>query len=213
MDRVTEIARNTITKSDPSGPIGKSRYPKILPMTVHGYEIRYKNTGGQIELSVWDGKIGAANLSITPSMFHGMKVYSVDYVGLNPKYQGQQLGYELYKGLVVLMGINLTSIGSHSVGARKLWLRLSQDPKISAYGFNLYTKEIFNVQPNKGETELKSTKRGIKLYSDYESEMGLVLTRRGSKDDKKLDKMLKEPAAKNKPDVFGVTKFRPLDHD
>lgn len=213
MSEIDEIKRTKIDKDQGYGPLSKRGYGKVLPMTVHGYEIRYRKPeySDYIELGVWDGNKGAATMRISPVMYQGIKAYQVGWVGLNPKYQGQQLGYELYKGLITLMGINLTSTGSHSEGARKLWLRLSQDPKISAYGFDLGRDIVSKVKPDRSGTELRSTKKGVQVYSDDDGpeSVGLILVKRGSTDDAKLDSMLRSKR-KKKLDVFGTTRYSPI---
>ena len=228
MSKITELTRNDISKSPPKPfNMKKEGYNDIFPMTVHGYEIRYKkNTFRPREkiLSVWDGNTGAAVLMISPVMYQGVRAYEIGSVALNPAYQGQQLGYELYKGLVVLMGINLISLDSHSPGASKLWARLSRDPKISAYGIDVENRIVFNVRSNKRGSELKSSKKGTSIYSDdpYEDNMiGLIMVKRASNDDVKLSKLLKNNKKKNVPDsskpdmnqsdVFGITKYDPID--
>lgn len=218
MDKVTEIQRNEIDKNDVEHrlPAARSKYPKVLPMTVHGYEIRYyRQSDGDIDLSVWDGPKGVAKLSISPVRYEDIKAYKVWSVALHTAYQGQQLGYELYKGLVTLMGINLVSVGSHSIGARKLWMRLSRDPKISAYGLDVGNRVVFKVRPDHKRNELKSATPGVKVYSDFDEEpVGLIIVKRGSLDDAKLADLLGRSSRamkKSKPDVFGNKQHSPID--
>lgn len=215
MSGINEIERNYIRKNDVDSPSSKSNYPKILPMTVNGYQVRYNKSYDEIEIGLWDGSRGVARMTMQPAMYNGIKAYSIGLIGLNPEYQGQRIGYELYKGLVTLMGVNLLSVGSHSPGARKLWARLSKDPAISAYGIDVGKTLVFKVKPNKKGNELTSTAKGIKVYSDLEDvPVGLILVKKGSKDDQNLHRMLLagKSLRKSKPDVFGVTKYPSINH-
>lgn len=190
MTTISELARNEMPRDQERGPLSKRGFDDILPLAVQGYEIRYRKPefSDHIELGVWDGDRGVAIMRISPASYHGIKAHSVGYIGLNPHYQGKRLGFELYKAMITQLEMTLLSSGSHSPGARKLWLRLSQDPEISAYGFR--GDAVFKVRPNRDATELTSTVSHISVYSNIEDDQtGLILVKKGSSDDAKLDQL------------------------
>jgi len=100
---------------------------------------------------------------------------------------------------------------SHSAGASKTWARLSQEPKISAYGFDINDQIVFPVKPNASKTELVSAKKGITLYNTYST--ALMLCKRGSANDKRMADLMDRSInpAKVKPDLFGNKTFHPLE--
>jgi hypothetical protein len=213
--KINELERNLVTQDQGSSPTIKSGYKYELPIIIGDYDVRYKKArvkgGISIRVSVWNGNKGVAELWLDPFDFRGLRVYQVSWAGLDPKYKGQGIGYQLYKGLISIIGLDIIQTTSHSIGARKTWLRLANDPKIVAYGFDWAKEIVFKVQPNKNKTELKSARGGIMLYDNNTT--GLVLVKRNSKDDKFLAGL--EAASLYKrdqkgPDVFGIKKFKPI---
>jgi len=238
--KINELERNIIKKSDAKlWPYKRSDYTKELPISIGEYDVLSKthsqragdniSTISGIMVGVFDGETGVANMFISPSDYQGIKCYHVEYTFLNPKYQGQAIGYELYRGVIVLMGIPLITVGSQSPGARKTWLRLAQDPQITAYGLDIDRDIVFNLQANKNQTELKSSGKKIQVYDNYSTGIILVIKngpyarkleklRRETQDrvgyydplfyDKlSVDKNIKKPT---KPDIFGTKKFDPI---
>lgn len=230
--KISELERNIITKKDADlWPYKKSSYKGSLPITIGNFEVLFKrhaqkNYNG-ILIGVWDDTVQVANMFITPEEFQGIKCYAVQYTAISPNYQGQNIGYELYRGLIVLTGIPLITTGSQSRGARKLWLKLAQDPQIKAFGFSLdklANKIIFDLQPNKNQTELKSKSAKIMVYDNWST--GIILVIKNGPYDRKLDKIKrvtqtkagyfdkdyfnksKEPKTKKKPDIFGISSYK-----
>lgn len=193
--KISELERNIIKKSEASlWPYSKNQYKNELPFQIDSFDVLYRKHSQDrysgIIVSVWDGEKPVSNLFITPREYQGIKAYAVEYMAISPEYQGQNIGYELYRGLIVLTGIPLITTGSQSRGARKLWLKLAQDPQIKAYGFTtdkFKDKMIFDLQPNKSQTELKSLGAKIIVYDNWST--GLILVIKNGPYDRKLQKL------------------------
>ena len=197
MVKIAEIERNYIEKDQLELPRGRGRYKGKLPINVFGYEALYgKGSRGHRAVTLWDGRRCVAELTMEPVTYHGIKAYSVETAMVNPKYQGRGIGAELYKTLVSDMGIVLVSNQSHSPGARKTWLRLSTDPSVNVYGFDLIYNTVFKVGPNRTRTELKG--KGQELYDSDGT--GVVMVRKGSHEDKIMASLLKLSAKRNEAD-------------
>lgn len=211
---IDELTRNTVKKDAGGGPKRAASYKNELPLVIGDFSVKYKKPNGKngsIHIGVFDGNKGVAEMWLDPHQFHGLRVYQVAWAGLDPAYSGQGIGYQLYLGLISILGINIAQTTSHSIGARKTWLRLAKDPKIVAYGFDQDRGIIFHVEPNKAKTELKSAKKGIMLYDN--SDTGMVLVKRNSKDDKYLAGLVAATLHKrgySEPDIFGVKKFKDI---
>lgn len=229
--KISELERNVITRGEAAFyPFPRKKFTGELPFNIDSYDILYKKHAQQgisgIVVAVFDEEKLVANLFLTPFDYLGIKCYNVEYAAVSPEYGGQNIGYELYRGLVVLSAIPLISVVSQSKGARKLWLKLAQDPKITAYGFTIEDKVVFHLQPNKTQTELKSLKAKVKLYDNYDS--GMILVIKGGPLDRKLSKIssasqkkfgyfdkeefgkVSKMATASKPDIFGIKKYKPL---
>ena len=159
-----------------------------MPFKLAGYEVRYgKDKWAEYNVTVWDGDKVVLVLAMQPITFYSIKGYAIDSILTEPEYQGKGLGYQLYKTLVTTMDLVLVSNESHSVGAMKLWVKLSQDPALTVYGFNLIKAKVFKVKPNKDKTELTN-----KLEDLYDrSGTGVIVVRKNSFNDKRLTNMLK----------------------
>ena len=150
-------------------------------------------------------------MTLQPVDFKDQEVYQVSWVSVDEDYAGQGVGYELYRGLITLMNISLIQTTSHSTGARKLCARLSQDPKIRAWGFDCDDHLVFDVKPNASGKELTSCRRGIKIYKD--DFIGLALVRRKSRIDKfftALNEASMLRITKRKHNPWGIKRFTPL---
>lgn len=232
--KINELYRNVIKKHEAKlWGYKKSDYTKELPISIGGFDVLSKSHSQQdihgIMIGVFDGDTGVANMFLSPSDYQGIKCYHVEYTYLNPQYQGQAIGYELYRGVIVLMGIPLITVGSQSPGARKTWLRLAQDPQISAYGLDIDRDIIFNLQANKSQTELKSLGKRIQVYDN--DSIGIILVIKNGPYARKLDRLRRETQDRvgfwdpifydklnvgkkamkpTKPDIFGTKKFDPI---
>jgi hypothetical protein len=209
---INELEYNAVELKHAEGPTGKGTYKNILPITLSDYDVRFqRKRDGDINVTVWDGRKGVADMWLEPRKFAGLQVYQVKWVGNDVKYKGQGVGYQLYIGLISILGLNIVQTTSHSVGARRMWLKLAQEPKIQAYGFDAPNGVVFHVTSNKTQTELQSTKRGIKLYNNDNT--GMILVKTNSKADKLFTALQHVSEIKQKgkePNVFGVKDFKPL---
>lgn len=214
--KINELEYNGVeVNNDAPEPKDKHLYTKELPITIGNFDVRYfyyrKRKNRDINVTVWDGDIGVVDMWLQPTVFAGLPVYQVTWVGTNPKYKGQGIGYQLYMGLIRIIGLSIVQTTSHSVGARKMWLKLAREPKIKAYGFDAPNGIVFDVAPNAKQTELRSTKRAIKLYNNDNT--GMILVKANSKADKLFAALQKASAIKLKdegPNVFGLKTFKPL---
>jgi hypothetical protein len=231
--KISELERNVITKSEAHlWPYKREQFKGELPITIDTFDVLYRNHSQEsykgIVVGVFDGETPVANLFVTPKEYQGIKCYSVEYAAISPKYQGQNIGYELYRGLIVLVGLPFITTGSQSKGARKLWLKLAQDPQIKAYGFSTdkVGEKIFDLQPNKSQTELKSLGAKVMVYDNWST--GLILVIKNGPYDRKLNKLkqasekqtgfynpidlkkMKKMKKEPKPDIFGVKSFKPI---
>jgi hypothetical protein len=211
--KIDELKYNDVqAKHTAPDPTDKHKYKKVLPFTLDDYEVRYnKSANGDINVTVWDGDVGVADMWLEPRKFAGLQVYQVSWVGTSHAYQGQDVGYQLYIGLISIMGVTIIQTTTHSTGARKLWLKLANETKIQVYGFDLRNGIVFHVAPNIKNSELRSTKRKIKLYNNYKT--GMVLVKINSRADKLFSALEKASTIKLKgrdPNVFGVRSFKPL---
>lgn len=206
-----ELKRNPIGKTGLEPEYMDSRRGfRDSGIVIDNLHVLYKKVrwGDKLIVGVWDKTTPVAEVVLNPVSWQNIRAYSVNRAVVVPRYQGQGIGEALYHGLITLLDINLLSNGSHSPGARKLWLKLAKDPSIKAYGFDTRTNQLFNVKPNKQKSELVSAKRGTLLYDNYAS--GLILVKRNGSDDRKLDTLLKHSMVKPKKDPFGTKEFDPL---
>ena len=189
MVKLLELERNSMGKVSPIKFVyNKENYDKPLPIKINDYDIRYgKDHWATYNVTAWDGDKLVMVLAMNPIAFYSIKGYAIDSANVEPDYQGKGLGYQLYKKLVTELDLVLISKDSHSVGARKTWVKLSQDPNLSIYGFNLVKSYIFKVKPNKDKTELTG-----KLEDLYDKDgTGVIMVRKNSYNDKRLTNMLK----------------------
>lgn len=185
---------------DQLGRMHKTAFRKILPFTVGDYSVRCKIDKDRVDVAVWDSAIPVAKLTLSGSTWMGMKFHKVESATVKYEYQGKGIGKELYLGLICFSDITLVSSGSHSKGARKLWLRLAEDPKIVAYGIDLENYVTFGVKGNARGTELHSVYKK-KLYSNHDT--AIVITKAKSEYNDLLTSLLSFKTLKSK-DVFGI---------
>ena len=94
--------------------------------------------------------VGGVELAFTKVPIVNQKCYTVDYLALNPKYQGQNLALKLY--LWLLNNSDVTKVGiieagsSQSLGGMKLWKKLVQYAFVFAY--SPHEKQFSQVELN-----------------------------------------------------------------
>ncbi len=97
--------------------------------------------------------------------------YQTHYSLILPEYQGQNLGYEVYKFFIQKLGLMLISGNEQSLGAQKLWTKLWHTPGIFVCGLYVPMKkkrEYFQVEPNDfGELEGKYDIYNIAHHMGY----------------------------------------------
>lgn len=163
---------------------GSYREGKKLPFTVgENYTVRVlqnspRDNTGYITIRVFDNKIPVLNLNLSGAIWNGYKFYSINsaYVALN--YQGNGICKELYTTLIKTYGMSLLTLGSHSEGASKTWLRVSRHPLINAYGFSAKTDKVWALTSNRKKTELVSKDPNNKMYGIPHA--GIILTKKSS---------------------------------
>lgn len=183
--RVNEISRNSLRKTSHNFNSIRSQFTKALPFKIEGFDLLYrKYASGETIITAWDGDSIVLELSIEPVVCFKIRTYSVEYANVHPDYQGRNLGLALYKALISNLDFSLLSNDSHSAGARKLWVKLNQDPLINVYGFDLKANRVFQVISNETGSELAAIPKEIKLYDQLST--GLIATRKNSQDDETL---------------------------
>lgn len=94
--------------------------------------------------------VGGIELALTKVPIVNQKCYTVDYLALNPKYQGQNLALKLY--LWLLNNSDVTKVGiieagsNQSLGGMKLWKKLVQYAFVFAY--SPHEKQFSQVELN-----------------------------------------------------------------
>lgn len=96
---------------------------------------------------------------------NGVKMTSI---GIKPKFRGQNIASIMYDFIIHKYKI-LYSDMYQSPESRKAWLKLSK--KYNVNGYNISTKELFDVSPNEDNTELKSDDPEYNLYKDNNMEL------------------------------------------
>jgi len=183
---ILEVSRNTIAQ-DPDTEEEFEGFTKTnldkLPIKVLNYEVFISNRQ-PIMISVWDNDKMIAQLTANQLSIKklGIKVLEILDVAVRPRYYGKAIAYNLYKSLVG-MGINLASYGSHSPGAEKIWSRLGSDPNISIWGI----KDQSTVLKISSKNGSLVDKQGQSVYDD--SQLNLLMTKKGSDSDYKLESM------------------------
>ncbi len=188
---------------------GRKRKPDgvILPFTIDNFKVFAINYYGEINVSAYDGSKKIAKLILDAYRFKdfsAINTYSIQGAGVLPAYQGRGIGQALYEGLVKLCNINLCSFDSHSAGARKLWMRSSQDPKIMVWAVDI-NDQLRGTKPSLKKQEL--------IYDNdkplYGHSHGLIMTKRNGRDDKYLQTIFVEQqkarkSKQPKKDIFGT---------
>jgi len=212
---VTELERSYMGKHDPQATdfrnTGSKKSRDSLGIKVNGFELRYRTVFNEIEVSLWDHEMMAAKILFKAQHFRNIRAYTVMIAGVGKRYQGRGLMMETYKILVSKLGLCIAARDSHSTGARKQWMRLSQDPTMSVYGLSIDDNRVYAVRPNDAQTELQAVDPEIDLYDNSFS--GLIMAKKNSKDDKALARMAKDH--EGGADIFGVGHNRvyPMDEE
>lgn len=178
---------------------------KQLSGKIAGYIVKYVTDRYGIKVRLFDGHKPILNLTLEPRKFMNINVYAVSSMYVHPEYQGNGIGLALYKNLILKRKLTIISTGSHSIGARKTWLRASQDMNINAYGFN--SSSAWKAGPNKKKTELTGL-NGMQIYG---RSSGLMLTLKGGNTDKIMTKLSRKRKKKSTIDIFGNSKFYELE--
>ena len=194
---MNEISRNPIRKTSHNFNRERSQFTKTLPFKLEGFDLLYlKYANGETIITAWDKDLIVLELSLEPIVCFKIRAYSVEYANVHIDYQGKGLGLALYKALLNNLDFTLVSIDSHSVGARKLWVKLNQDQNINVYGFDLQTKMVFQVESNGSNSELIAKTFGISLYDSLNT--GLMAMRTNNQDNEIMKVCLKQSEIKFK---------------
>ena len=106
---------------------------------------------------------------------------------VDTEYQGKGIGIKLYQQLILKNHWNIYSDVSHSIGARKLWVKLNADPNISVFAINQTSHKVAIVTPRAKELSVKDWN----IYNDDSIILLAVATNSSS------DTILKKLAEKN----------------
>ncbi len=121
----------------------------------HGKTIYLLNNESPIE------RIGVFSLALH---HHGYSIGST----IATNYQGQNLGYQVYKFLIKNLGYTLVSGETQSFGSSYVWTKLWETPGIFVYGAIENPEgpnEYFEVEPDEINPRLLSGKHDV--YNDY----------------------------------------------
>jgi hypothetical protein len=136
--KIAELRRNKYGQGDLG--IGSSLPPTALPREpwqVQGYDVYIRLNQGYWYVDLCDGEEIISKIilwhGIDPKLYQPVPGIEVMSSTVKRGYQGRGIGIDAYKSLVLKKHITLYSAGSHSLGARKLWVRLSQDRDIMVY--------------------------------------------------------------------------------
>ena len=189
--RISELERNGIKKDD-AIVVGAKPKTQPEPWKVQGFDVYISQRGSNIDIGVFDGnkKIMRAQMIKT----HGNVEYdwtplqgcSMSYIRVAPDYQGRQLGLELYVTLILKLHWPIYSVESQSPGARKTWIKMFQNPKISVYVLNAedHSCEI----PVVSGQELNLPSVDIYNHGHY----SLIAVSSGTPDDNTLKMLIKK---------------------
>jgi len=216
---IKEISYGYIEKDDePTLGTKKKKSWKKIPLYIDYYEVYKMNISSSWDaefiLKVWDpkNKQVVMELTLMPRRWENINAYAVYSAYVALKYQGQGVGFALYKGLIELYDLSLLSVGEHSIGARKLWMYLGQDPKIRAYGFHPEKQKAWKVAPDNKKKQLKTIGKNPPVYGN-DNGHGIILVKKNGVHDKKLQEFLKRKKNKPKGDVLGTTQFYDIGYD
>lgn len=138
--KISELFRNEIGKDQVVYPADRPRRsPNFSWKIGSGYDVYY-SPGEFSKVRVFDGKtlVARVGFSLLDSPDTGDRLNNIQQAGMaevKKAYQGQNLGLELYRNLIVKENWIISGF-DHSTGARKLWTRLSTQPEITVYAYN-----------------------------------------------------------------------------
>ncbi len=69
-------------------------------------------------------------------------------ISVKPKYRGLNLPVRLYAWLIKKKNLTIISSDQHSPGGRNVWERLANTSGIFVYGYNMFRKKAFQIDPN-----------------------------------------------------------------
>jgi len=191
---ISELFRNDISKTDDiTNPTAAAKPDVKLPFKVGDYDVYVSNEfGGEYNISVWDKNAIVAYLDLE---LDSDGFYEILVAGA--RVQGKRIVETLYKQLI-RHGITLVTGESHSLGARKVWFRLYDDPEISVWGMHKQTHKVFPVTKS-DSGELTGVDRTIytdtKYFDPFDFNV-LVMTKKHGD----VDNMF-ETASKNKTKI------------
>jgi len=184
---------------------GSSKTGKRLPIKLKNqYTV---NISRDHNIRAFDRSIPILDVSVSPIFWKGLYLYNVYTADVKIEYQGNGLCKAVYIALLQ-NNIALCSNGSHSLGARKTWARVAANRNVNAYGFDPNKGMFWIVRPNKRKSEIVSRKNYPAIYG--KSEIGIILVRKGSDQDKLIKTYLKEGKMINtrKKDFLKNSSFR-----
>jgi len=121
-------------------------------------------------------------------------MHKVNSVAVNQEYRGQDIALRLYIALITA-GINLMTVGSHSLGAKKVWNELAKSGQVSVWVTDMNTSKFYTASPASGT--LRGVKHGkfFPVYGPHNSRE-LIATAAGGTLDRAIIKASNDPAHK-----------------
>ncbi len=171
--KLYELGVNLLKKDDLSseeiesptevkGQYVKLRHTK-LNIQIGNYETFASMSGNRIIFTVWQQKQPVAYLEA----WKNNKTLWIETAKVVKTHLGQRIIQSLYEQLILKMGMKLVAHGTHSPGAKKLWVRIWENPNLRVYALDKNKK--YEVKPNESNTELEISHKTNSLYRDMES--------------------------------------------
>jgi hypothetical protein len=159
------------------------------PWQVQGFDVYIRPSGNYKFVDLYDGEEIIAKINLwqepDPELYQPVPGLEVLQSEVKRWYQGRGLGIEIYKSLILNNHVNLYSAGSHSVGARKLWVKLSNDSNLMVYATRKKLQQVALPQQVGDELAVK----GWRLYGSEGT--ALVAVAAGSSAHHMLSKLVR----------------------
>lgn len=93
-----------------------------------------------------DGFVGGLEINRAPEEHHFAQVFMV------PELQGKNIAVELYKLAILEYGQILTTDETQTMGAESVWRKLSRDPEVDVYLWNMSKDKLTSWDPDEDDT-------------------------------------------------------------